>query len=244
MYWVCGLTGLVLAGGLAMLRQRGGRFRTAADDVLHILLLCLVGAMLGAKAFQVVGFVFKHASHPGFWTLKAWMGVLSGGGVFYGGLIGAFAAMLLYIRKYRLDFWDAADLLIPSVPLFHAFGRLGCFCAGCCYGLEAAWGVAFAHALSAPNGVPLVPVQLFEAGFNLLVMAALLALRPERRRPGILLPLYLMAYAVGRFALEFFRGDASRGVFLLSTSQWISLAILPAAAMLLIKRLKPEREDL
>jgi len=241
MYWLCGLAGLLLAGALAMLRQRGGRFRTPADDTLHLLLLCPVGAMLGAKAFQVIGFLFKHAAHPGFWTLKAWLGVLSGGGVFYGGLIGALAAMLLYIRKYGLDVWDAADLLTPSIPLFHAFGRLGCFCAGCCYGRGAAWGVAFTHSLSAPNGVPLVPVQLFEAGFNLLVLAALLLLRPERKRPGTLLPLYLLAYAAGRFALEFLRGDASRGVFLLSTSQWISLALLPAAAALLVRRLKTER---
>jgi len=244
MYWLCGLTGLLLAGGLAMLRQRGGRFRTQADDVLHILLLCLVGAMLGAKAFQVIGFIFKHISHPGFWTLKSWARVAAGGGVFYGGLIGAFAAMVIYIRKYKLDFRDATDLLMPCAPLFHAFGRLGCFCAGCCYGRQAVWGIAFTHAIAAPNGVALAPVQLFEAGFNLMVMAAMLLLRPERKRPGLLLPLYLMAYSAGRFALEFLRGDASRGVFLLSTSQWISLAVLPmAVVMMLITKKKEERKS-
>jgi len=233
MYWLCGLVGLLLAGALAMLRQRVGRFSTPADDVLHILLLCLVGAMLGAKAFQVIGFAFRHITHPGFWTWRTWAGVLSGGGVFYGGLIGAFAAMAIYVRKYRLDFLDVMDLLIPSVPLFHAFGRLGCFCAGCCYGIEAPWGIVFTHALAAPNGVPLVPVQLFEAGFNLLVMAALLLLRPARR--GTLLPLYLIAYAIGRFVLEFFRGDASRGVFLFSTSQWISLVVLGVAVVMVYR---------
>ncbi|MCL1952665.1 MAG: prolipoprotein diacylglyceryl transferase, partial [Oscillospiraceae bacterium] len=120
---------------------------------------------------------------------------------------------------------------------FHACGRVGCFCAGCCYGREAAWGIAFTHAPGAPNGVPLVPVQLFEAGFNLLLMAAILIFKPERRRPGLLLPLYLAAYAAARFVLEFFRGDSGRGVLLLSTSQWISLlVILPAAIALFLRR--------
>ena len=234
MYWLCGLVGLLLAYGLAFLRRKTGRFKTGADDLVHTLLLCLVGAMLGAKLFQMVGFIAKHITHPGFWTLQTWGRMMGGGGVFYGGLIGAFAAMFLYVRHYKLDFRDVTDILVPSVLLFHAFGRVGCFCAGCCYGKEAAWGVVFEHSLGAPNGVPLIPVQLFEAGFNLLVLAAMLIIRPERKRPGSLLPLYLIAYAIGRFVLEFFRGDENRGVFLLSTSQWISLAILPAAIALLV----------
>lgn len=125
-------------------------------------------------------------------------------------------------------------MLLPSVLLFHMFGRLGCFFAGCCYGREANWGVVFMHSLNAPNGVPLIPVQLFEAAFNLLMLVAILIIRPERKRQGLLLPLYLIAYAIGRFILEFFRGDMGRGIFLFSTSQWISLFVLPIGIALLV----------
>ena len=235
MYWLCGFVGLLLASGLAMLRRRAVRFRTPADDIFHMILLCAVGALVGAKLFQVIGLTVSHATQPSFWTIETWTAIVYSGGVFYGGLIGGGVAGAIYIRKYKLDVPDVLDILVPSILLFHAFGRVGCFFAGCCYGSEAAWGIAFTQSLGAPNGVPLIPVQLFEAGFNLLLLTAMLILRPERKRPGLLLPLYLIAYAVARFVLEFFRGDSSRGVFLLSTSQWISLLILPAAVVLLVR---------
>ncbi|MDR2686331.1 MAG: prolipoprotein diacylglyceryl transferase [Oscillospiraceae bacterium] len=239
MYWLCGFAGLVLASGLAMLRRRAARFRTPADDILHMILLCMVGALVGAKLLQVVGLLISRAAQPGFWTIETWTGIINSGGVFYGGLIGGGVAGAVYIRKYKLDARDVFDILAPSVLLFHAFGRVGCFFAGCCYGREAAWGIAFTQSLGAPNGVPLIPVQLFEAGFDLLLLAAMLIFRPERKRPGLLLPLYLAAYASARFVLEFFRGDIGRGVLLLSTSQWISLLILPAAAVLLARTISP-----
>ena len=243
MYWLSGVAGLLLAGLLAMWRRRAPRFKAPADDVLHTMLLCVVGAMIGAKALQVIGHVIRGAAQPGFWTLETWAALMSGGGVFYGGLLGGLAAAFIYIRKYKLDPWDMTDILVPSVLLFHAFGRLGCFFAGCCHGRPADWGITFENALACcANDLPLIPVQLFEAGFNLFVMTALLVLRPERKHPGILLPLYLLAYSIARFGLEFLRGDAGRGIVLLSTSQWISLALLPAAAVLLWRVLRRGRE--
>jgi phosphatidylglycerol:prolipoprotein diacylglycerol transferase len=194
----------------------------------------MIGAIVGAKLFQLIGFIIRDGSNPGFWTIENWKNMLPGGGVFYGGLIGGLIAALIYIRKNKLDFWEVTDILVPSVLLFHTFGRLGCFFAGCCYGGEATWGITFTHSLIAPKGVSLIPVQLFEAGFNLLVLIAILIVRPERKRPRILLPLYLMVYAIGRFVLEFFRGDIGRGIYLLSTSQWISLLIFPAGLALLL----------
>ena len=226
---------MLLAGTLAMLRRRAARFRTPAEDVLHTLLLSLIGALLGSKIFQALGLIVTQGARPGFWSLENWAAIAYSGGVFYGGLIGGLLAAGLYVRKYKLDFRDLTDIVVPSVLLFHACGRVGCFFAGCCYGVEAPWGIVFTQSIGAPNGVPLVPVQLFEAGFNLLLMAAMLILKPERKRPGLLLPLYLMAYAAARFTLEFFRGDAGRGVLLLSTSQWISLlVILPAGILLML----------
>jgi phosphatidylglycerol:prolipoprotein diacylglycerol transferase len=233
MYWLSSVVGLIFAAGLALLRRRAARFQTSAEDVFFTILCCLIGALIGAKLFQFIGFIIRDGGDPGFWTLAHWKGMLPGVGVFYGGLLGGLAAAMIYIHVSKLDFWDVADIVAPSVLLFHAFGRLGCFFAGCCYGREAAWGIAFSHSLNAPNGVPFIPVQLFEAGLNLLVLCVMLILRPERKRPGILLPLYLIAYAIGRFILEFFRGDAGRGVFLLSISQWLSLLVLPAGIVLI-----------
>lgn len=226
-YWLLSIIGIFFAIGLALLFRRNTRFRASAEDTVYTILCIFIGALIGAKTFQLIGFIIRDGGNPEFWTLGNWKEMLPGVGVFYGGLFGGIVAALIYVRMSKLNFWDMADILTPSVLLFHAFGRLGCFFSGCCYGHEAAWGIAFA------GGIPLIPVQLFEAGYNILILITILAIRPDRKRPGILLPLYLIAYAFGRFILEFFRGDIGRGIFLLSTSQWISLFLFPAGVVLL-----------
>lgn len=112
----------------------------------------------------------------------------------------------------------------PAIPLFHVFGRLGCFFGGCCYGKPASWGFAMA---SDPE-ILRVPVQLIESGCNLLIFAALM-IYEKRTEIGNrhTLRAYLTMYAVCRFILEFFRGDSERGLWgPLSTSQIISAIIL------------------
>lgn len=234
MYWLSSFVGLISAILSALLRRRKERFHTSAVDLFFTILCCMIGAMIGAKVFQLTGSMLRDGASSSFWTFENWRGMLSGAGVFYGGLVGGIAGAVLYIRICKLDFWDVSDILVPSAPLFHTFGRLGCFFAGCCYGREAEWGIPFTNSLNAPNGIPFVPVQLFEAGFNLLFFIIILIVRPERKQPKILLPLYLIVYAAGRFMLEFLRGEIGRGVFLLSVSQWISLLIIPTGIILLI----------
>ena len=227
MYWLCAVVGIILAFTLATWRVKSGDFRTSQGDVACTFCMCVVGAVWGAKLFQAVGLIALNG-----WDITLLRGTLNSGGVFYGGLIGGFLAVLAYICKRKIDFRDITDILVPAILHFHAIGRLGCFFAGCCYGCESTWMIAI-------NG--LIPVQLMETGFNILVLAALLITRPERKRPGTLLPIYAMAYACGRFLLEFMRGDASRGSFLIfSTSQWISLLILCAltAAYIVTRRKK------
>ena len=126
-------------------------------------------------------------------------------------------------------------VLAPALALAHGIARLGCFCAGCCYGVPSArFGIAFSHSLSAPNGVPLLPVQLYEAAGELAIFAFLLWFTAQPRRAPYALYAYVFAYAPLRFVLEFWRGDSVRGRWAgLSTSQWLSLAALAAAAFCL-----------
>ena len=85
------------------------------------------------------------------------------------------------------------------------------------------------------NGVTRVPVQLYEAAFNLALFALLFILERKGALKGRLLALYLLTYPVGRFILEFWRGDEYRGyVFGLSTSQFISIILFAGAALYFI----------
>lgn len=168
---------------------------------------------------------------------------LLGGAVFYGGLLGGLLAMWLYARVYKTPLLPYLDIFAPIVAVAHAIGRVGCFLAGCCYGREMPSSHLLAvvyppASLAAPYGVTLLAVPLMEAGLNLLIAAGLIALmklRGNKIKPGAVAALYMMLYATTRFALEFFRGDAVRGgLWVLSTSQWISVGLFVAGVALLV----------
>lgn len=222
----------------ALLAKKRGT--VPAEDIFYMILYAGIGCLIGAKLLYII------VSVDDYWlegksfgeNMKYWALILmSGGLVFYGGLIGAFFGALRYCVHFKVDFKESIAIVIPTVPLFHAFGRLGCFMAGCCHGIEydGVFSVTFEKALAAPNGVPLLPIQLFEAVGNLL-LAAVLTVLFLRNAKLSLAGLYLVCYAVMRFALEFFRGDAVRGSALaFSTSQWISMLVLAAGIVLMVR---------
>ena len=151
--------------------------------------------------------------------------------MFYGGLAGALSGKYAYCKIYQLDFGTAMKLIVPVLPLGHAFMRMGCFLAGCCYGIEHPWGITFTAALGAPSGVPLLPVQLYETVLNLVIFAVLWTYTKTERSPLLTGALYALMYSTARFFLEFLRGDTIRGIFWgLPTSQFISIIVFAAAA--------------
>jgi phosphatidylglycerol:prolipoprotein diacylglycerol transferase len=154
--------------------------------------------------------------------------------VFYGGLIGALAVAWRYMRKARLPLWRTADVFAPGIALGHGIGRLGCFSAGCCWGLEChlPWAVTFrnpvAHELvGVPLGQPLHPTQLYESFAEFLIFAVLYRQIGKSHRPGAIIGLYLMLYSTARFIVEFFRYHEQGNLWgtPLDTSQWISLGL-------------------
>lgn len=162
---------------------------------------------------------------------------LSSGFVVYGGLIGGIVTAYFYCKIKKVDFWSVFDLATPAVALAQCLGRVGCFLAGCCYGnpTESALGVVFHRSLYAPNNIKLFPVQLMASGLNLLNFAVLYFLwRKGRMKKGMVGSLYIINYSVGRFFLEYFRGDLERGnIGTLSTSQFISIFTLGIGLLLL-----------
>ena len=239
MYGLLMLTGGILAVLFACIR--GGRRGLDRLDVLLAAIFAFIGGLLGAKVlfiltdipnmiehFRVVGFSFS-------WLLNR---IATAGIVFYGGLLGGLFGGWVYTRLFYIDFWKHADAMIPFLPLGHAFGRLGCFCAGCCYGrqIDPPWGVHFASGLGgADPALTYFPSQLLEAVFDLaLLFPILLIFSRKDRKHGQIVGLYMVCYGIFRFFNEFLRGDEIRGIFFgISTSQWISLALVPIGIVLL-----------
>ncbi len=166
----------------------------------------------------------------------------SSGYVVYGGLIGGVLTGYFYCRKKGADFWKVFDLAVPAVALAQFFGRIGCFLAGCCYGkpTESTFGVIFHNSLYAPADEKLFPIQLASSGLNLLNFIFLYFLwKKMRDKPGVTGTAYIVTYSIGRFFLEYFRGDLERGsVGILSTSQFIAVFTLIIGFVMMFFRLK------
>ncbi|MDR0491915.1 MAG: prolipoprotein diacylglyceryl transferase [Oscillospiraceae bacterium] len=243
MYSLMSVAGIAAVAVFALLWNK--RLKLPQDDLLHIALFCAIGAIVGSKilhAITAIPIVIKNLSaiseNP-----VVLLDITLGGSVFYGGLFGALLMMWIYCRRYKADFEAGCSLFATAAPLFHIFGRVGCFFAGCCYGVEVPWGLSFRNSISAPNGIPLLPIQLIESALNILIFAAMVVFQRKKRRTDTALKLYLSAYAVVRFTLEFFRGDKIRGILLaFSTSQWISAAVLLVCIFLTIKRISNKSE--
>lgn len=242
-YMVTALLG-VFAAGIFSCRAAKKRGHDENNMIVLLLVSC-IGVLLGSHVlfaltnWNALLVFFTHLPEiiAAGELVDSFLAVF-GGSVFYGGLLGGMAAGFLYARcgKKKLDLAAYTDMIAPAVPLFHMFGRIGCFLGGCCYGVESDFGIVFEHSLvEAANGVRRFPVQLVEAGFNLVLFVVLAWLLKKGICRGKLFLLYLLSYSAGRFVLEFWRGDAYRGfLFGMSTSQWISILLFVAAGCALL----------
>lgn len=172
------------------------------------------------------------------------MSLLQAGGVFYGGLIGGVLVGVWYLRRHSLPLWKTADITAPAIAVAHAFGRVGCFAAGCCYGIptDAAWGVTFTNSyagtlVGVPLNIPLHPTQLYSAIGNLAIFGLLLWMYPRKKFDGQIFWSYVTVYGAFRFVIEFWRGDP-RGALLdgaLSTSQFVAILMVTVALGMLAR---------
>ena len=218
--------GLMIAIGV-YIALRIAEYRAPKNDmdkelIFPLALYCVVTGIAGAKAmFCIVGwrdFIKDPLSMLG-----------SSGLVVYGGIIGGILCGYLYCKVKKVSFWDMFDIVLPSVAIAQAFGRIGCFMAGCCYGRETnAWyGIAFVHSDYAPNGVKMIPTQLISSAGMFAIAGLLFWYAYRARKTGQIGAAYMILYSIGRFCVEFLRGDIARGsVGVLSTSQFISIFIV------------------
>ena len=233
-YGVCIAAGFLLATGLMLLLRRyAGMSR---DNVFDIAMLSIFSGIIGARVFFVIQFWNEQfAGRP----FTAVFRVDKGGIVFYGGFIAAFAVLCIYAVRKKLSIRLILDLAAPAIALGHAFGRLGCFMQGCCFGRCAPSGFPGAvrfpagsmpfHRYPGPDGLhslPLYPVQLYECALNLLLSALLVFLLRRNRKPGRIAAIYLIGYAAIRFTIEFFRGDHTDSFLNMTPSQNIALFVM------------------
>lgn len=209
MYTLCAVAGMT-AGIILFLRRVPERLQRRA-----VLLLCILapGAVVGAKALYLIA--LPEGTPPPDSLLE--------GFVFHGGLIGGVLTGLFAAKLMRLPCLRLMDVAVPALCIGHGIGRIGCFCAGCCYGRIL------------PSGIAL-PVQLMEAVGLFILGAWLMRKVHPAREDGDTAARYCLFYGIFRFFLEFLRGDEIRGAARgLSTGQWLSILLMIVGFFLFVR---------
>ena len=218
------------------------------EEGASLLVIC---AMAGGAAGARFAYVCEHWSVE--FAGRPFVEVFrfdKGGLMFYGGLFGAIVVIALFSRAKKVSLIRVLDLCAAVLPLGHAFGRVGCFLNGCCFGrvCESALSVTYpAHSPAwweqvgegligrgAPESLPVLPSQLIEAVANLVLFAALFALARRKPSKGFLSGVYLICYAAIRFITETLRSDPRMMVGPLTISQFLSLCLLVAGAAIIL----------
>ncbi|MGE5654498.1 MAG: prolipoprotein diacylglyceryl transferase [Bacillota bacterium] len=204
------------------------------DLIQDFLLWAIPSAVLGGRLWEVVFSWSYFSQHPAE-ILAVWKGGLSIQGAITGGII----ALIVFCRVHQLRFWPMADNLTYGVLLGQAIGRVGCFLNGDAYGKPTgvAWGAVYQPGTPAYlsfGNLPLWPAELFEAGWDLALLAVLLLFRKRLNKPGQVFALYLIGYSFGRLMLEFLRADSLMLVSGLKVAQVTSLAAMVVGCIVLI----------
>lgn len=217
-------------------------FNIKKEDVFYCILYAVIGVGIGAKLLYIITNIpFLIENYQTLDLYNTFLQMLKGGFVFYGGLIGGILGVFIYSKQFKISFKELLLILLPVVPLIHSIGRIGCLCAGCCYGMEyhGFGAITFHDSLLAPNDVPLFPMQVLEAICNFIIFIVLLVTYKKFLGTYKTVGLYLVLYSIVRFTLEFFRGDLIRGIyFSLSTSQWISIVLFIIGIAIFVRESK------
>ncbi len=234
--------GVMLAVGLlaAVLTFRIICTKKKVDDKTYTFysLLAIISIALGiggAALFQSVYDMIEAAANGNKVTF-GYSGLTFMGGLITGVLVYVIGTLIFAKGKVKRNFFECASYAAPCLVLGHMFGRIGCFCAGCCYGkpTDSFIGIKFVT-----TDTKVHPTQLYEVIFLAVLFALMMVLLFKYNLYKILLPLYGMAYAVFRFLIEFIRDD-DRGQFIpgLSPSQFqviLLFSVAVALALLIYK---------
>ena len=227
-YGICMAVGIIACFGFLVFAMKVKKFNEASSDAVLIIGIFGTGfGLLSAMIFQGIYHLIKY----GTFNMESM--------TFIGGLIGGVASFLavwniyMYVVRPRVKVkWLTAEMnatltdALPFIPIgitiAHAFGRFGCFFAGCCYGKEAEWGLPCANGIAGN----VIPTQLFEMSF-LILLAVVMAVLYFKFKFNYNFALYTIAYGIWRFIIEFFRAD-ERGKFIgnISPSQFWSILMV------------------
>jgi phosphatidylglycerol:prolipoprotein diacylglycerol transferase len=242
-------TAAALLAALAVSVQIAGRLDLRSEKIWNLGLIAILAALFAARLLLVVAHLRTFRAHP-FWMLG--LENIPGVWIPLGGVAIGAAGALLYAMAGGLPLRRTADALAPAAALGFAINRVGAFCGGAAWGTRTAlsWGVMYRNVeayfwYQTPLRVKLQPVQLYDAALSLALFGLLLAMMRRKSRAGELAGTWLFLYGVGRFFLEFLRGDTAGERLLggaLTFGQALAFVAVVAGGLLWMRRGGPAAE--
>lgn len=221
--------GIIVA--LAILLGMGvGHFLTRntafQKHVSSMMIYVIFGAILGARIWHVFFFQWGYYSQHIFEIFSVW----NGGLAIQGALMGGLVSVILYTRLHNLSFFEFADQLAPAIVLAQAIGRVACFLNGDAYGspTNSGFGIVYppgTMAYEQYGSQALWPAEIWEGQWDLIIFAILIGMRNRTWPIGFSFIFYNILYSVGRFMLEFLRGDSPRYALNWTAGQWTSSSL-------------------
>ena len=190
------------------------------ENVIDILILVAVSGMLGSRILYVL---LYRSEFP---TFQSMLAIWNGGQAFHGGLILGIICIAVYCRFKRLSIPVILDMLAPALCIAYAFGRIGCFLNGCCYGMVS--DLPIACPMPTDEGIRnCLPTQLFSSLSGFIMCALLIVFQNRFRKPGTQFFSFIAMYGIYRFILEFFRYYPPAETFgAFTKGQYLSLAMI------------------
>lgn len=223
------LLGLGLLAGTYYVWKHGRAASLPEERLLDVTFLTILGGLVGARVLYVL-------SNPSLYA-EEYVGVLyfwQGGLSFWGAVLGGVITILAVSRKFRWPSGQLFDLVAPAAAMGGTFGYIGAFLNGSAYGGETGfiWGVSQQGLVGARH-----PSQILEALLQFLIFVMLLRFRKRAPFAGFLALMYLVSYSLGRFILEFLRGDQTHLTGPFSQAHMISILVGTLSLLLLYLRL-------
>lgn len=228
--------GLIITVGLLLftwlIHRHSLRKKLLNDEQFStVILLGVVSGILGGRLLYVA------QEYGSMTSIREAFSFWEGGFSILGTIVAVLTTIGIYLKKIKVPILPFFDLITMYAPLLQAISRLGCFVAGCCYGLPTSlpWAVTYTDpTIAAPTCVALHPTQLYSSIF---LFSIFLFLRFKATKfhlkAGQLTMLYLMLASSERFIVDFWRADrayfASATFRMLSVHQWLALSIFIVA---------------
>lgn len=221
--------------GLYLTIVRGRKYNLSSDTSTDLIFTVLVSSIIGVRLF----FVLTHLGdfHPWYRAFFIW----DGGLTLYGGIFAAIFAVWYLGRRRGIPFLVSADLISPALALGIGITRIGCFLAGCCYGMPSDCSCAVTFPAGAPASlqfgmVAVYPSQLYGSLGGFAVFGLLLIMERFSYFRGATFGRYLIFYGIARFLIDFSRYYEPEQVMLFgwSNNQWISLGLMIVGTVILV----------